>query len=93
MVTKYKQQASSRTGAADALRALPTQATALSLGQAAPYTELLAIDECVFQAVGAYDTAAANLFGFTGGSAALWEEQIRVDAKAVGLVLPIGLWF
>ena len=80
-------------GAANALRALTTQATTLAFRQPTPDAEFLAVDEREFQAVGAHDTAAADFLGFTSGSATLREEQIWVNAKAVGLVLPISLWF
>jgi hypothetical protein len=70
------------------LRTLTTKATALTLGEATPDTELLAIRQCVFKALATNNAALADFFGFTGAGTALGEEQIGVDSKAVGGVLP-----
>ena len=44
--------------------------------------------EGVLEAVLAHDAAPADLLGLPGGGAPLGEEQVGVDAEAVGVVLP-----
>lgn len=70
------------------LRARATQTATLALGKTAPNAELLAVDERVLEAFVAHDAAAAHLFGFAGRSTAFGKEEIGINAKAVGFVLP-----
>ena len=70
---------------------LAAQAATLTLGQAAPDAELLAVGQRVLEAVLAHDAAAADLLGLAGRRASLGEEQVGVDAEAVRLVLPAAL--
>ena len=67
---------------------LAAEAAALPLAHAAPDAELLAVGERVLEAVLAHDAAAADLLGLPGGRTPLGEEQVGVDAEAVGVVLP-----
>ena len=72
-------------------RPLATDAATLTLAHAAPDAELLAVGERVLEALHAHDATAADLFGLARRSAALGEEQVRVDAEAVGVVLPAAV--
>jgi hypothetical protein len=65
--------------------------TPLTLAHAAPNAELLAVRQGKLEAVGAHHATAANLFGFTRRGTAFREEEVRIDAEAVGLVLPAAL--
>ena len=64
---------------------------ALTLGEAAPDAELLAVGERVFEAVDADLAAPAHGLGFPGGRTPLGEEEIGVDPEAVGVLLPPAL--
>ena len=67
---------------------LPADAAPLPLGQPAPDAELLAVREGELEAVLPHHAAPTDLLGLPGGRSPLGEEQIGVDAQAVGLVLP-----
>src|SRR4051794_18333719 len=67
---------------------LATQSPTLPLAHAAPDAELLAVDEGVLQAVLTDDAASTDLLGLARGRATLGEEEVRVDAEAVRVVLP-----
>ena len=69
-------------------RPLAADAATLTLAHAAPDAELLTVGQGVLEAVLAHDAAPADLLGLPGGRATLGEEEVRVDAKAVGEVLP-----
>ena len=69
----------------------PADLAPLSFAQAAPDAELLAVGQGVLQTVLADDTAAADLLGLPGRRAPFGEEQVGVDAHAVGLALPSPL--
>jgi hypothetical protein len=73
--------------------ALAAKASTLTLGQATPDAELLAVRERVLEALQAHDAATADLLGLTGGRPALGEEEVGIDPEAVRLVLPVLLEF
>src|SRR5438105_8649000 len=66
----------------------PADAAAFAFAHAAPDAELLAVGEGVFEALEAHDAAPAHLLGLPRGRPPLGEEEVGVDAEAVGLVLP-----
>ena len=67
---------------------LATDAAAFTLAHPAPDAELLAVLEGVLEAVLTHDTASAHFLGFAGARTTLGEEEVGVDAQAVGVVLP-----
>src|SRR5687767_14607929 len=67
------------------------EAPALALAHPAPDAELLAVAQRVLQAVLAHHAAAAHLLGLPGRGAPLREEEIGIDAQAVGVVLPAAV--
>jgi hypothetical protein len=67
---------------------LATKTTALTLGETAPDAKLLAIGKRIFKAFTANNAALAHFFCFAGTGTAFWEEQVWIDTKAVGLILP-----
>src|SRR3954447_6862113 len=69
-------------------RALTPDAATLPLGEPAPDAELLGVDDRVFEAGLTDDAAAADLLGLPGRCAPFREEQVGVDAQAVGILLP-----
>ena len=69
----------------------PADAAALAFAHAAPDAELLAIGEGVLEALEADDAAPAHLLGLPGRRAPFREEEVGVDAQAVGLVLPAAV--
>src|ERR1700733_4041622 len=69
----------------------PTQAAALTFAHPTPDAELLAVGQGVLETVLAHDAAPAHLFRFARRRPPLWEEQIGIDAHAVGLNLPAAL--
>lgn len=73
---------------ATGLGAGAAQATTLTLGETAPDTEFLAVDQGVLEAFVANDATTTHLFGLAGRCTAFGKEKIRIDAEAVGLVLP-----
>ena len=83
-------------GSSTRQRTLPANTTTLTLAHSAPNAELLAVTKGELEAVLSDNAATADFFGFTGACPALWEEEIRIDAKTVGHVLPrafIGISF
>src|SRR5206468_3005533 len=74
---------SGRRRAAGGLGPLAADPAALPLGEPAPDAELLAVGQCVLEALLTHDAAPSHLLGLSRGRAPFWEEQIRVDAKAV----------
>ena len=79
-------------GSRSGQRPLTADTTALTLAHATPDAELLAVLQGVLEAVLSHDTAPADLLGLPGGSPALGEEEVGVDAQTVGEILP-GLLF
>src|SRR5581483_1755243 len=69
-------------------RALAAEAATLPLGQAAPDAELLAVAQRVLEALEAHLAAAAHGLRLPGGRTTLGEEQVGVDAEAIGPLLP-----
>ena len=67
---------------------LPPQPSSFTLGQPAPDPELLAVGQCVLEAVLAHHTAPADLLRLAGRCTPLGEEKVRVDTHAVGFGLP-----
>ncbi len=68
--------------------ALTPDAPTLALAHSAPDAELLAILQCVFEAVLAYHAAAADLLGLSGRGSPLGEEKVRIDTETVGKIMP-----
>src|SRR5262249_16656666 len=64
---------------------------ALPLRQAAPDAELLAVAQGVLEALDSDLAAPTHGLGLLGGGASLGEEEVGVDAQAVGLLLPATL--
>ena len=62
--------------------------TPLTLAHPTPDTELLAVHECVFEAVFTYDATSADFLRLPRRRSTLGKEQIGIDAKAVGIFLP-----
>jgi hypothetical protein len=77
--------------AASRLGALAPQTTTLALGQPSPDAELLAVHQCVLEAVHAHDATTAHFLRLSSGGTSLGEEKIGIDAEAVRLVLPVPL--
>ena len=67
---------------------LAADAATLALAHPAPDAELLAVRQGVLEAVLTDDAASADLLGLPRGRPTLGEEQVRIDAEAVGVVLP-----
>jgi hypothetical protein len=78
-------------GVATGQGASPTDATPLALAHAPPDAELLAVGQCVFEAVLTHHAPPADLLGFPGGRTALREEEVWIDAEAVRPLLPTRL--
>src|SRR5690606_28663014 len=69
-------------------RPLAADAAPLALAHAAPDAELLAVHQGILEALGAHHAAAAHLLGLAGRGSPFREEEVGVDAEAVGVVLP-----
>ena len=82
------QAGSGAEDAAGGLRPLAADAAALTLGEPAPDAELLAVLEGELEALLAHDAPAADLLGLARRGAPLGEEEVGIDAEAVGVVLP-----
>jgi hypothetical protein len=67
---------------------LATKAAALSLGESTPDPELLPIVEGILEAVSLYLAASAYGLCLASTRSPLWEEEVRVNAEAVGSLLP-----
>ena len=90
-VTLREQLAKTTSGAEDAaggLGPLAADAPALTLGEPAPDAELLAVLEGELEALLANDAPAAHLLRLARRGAPLGEEEVGIDAEAVGVVLP-----
>jgi hypothetical protein len=61
---------------------------AFSFGEAAPYAELFTVVEDILETVLTNNAATANLFGLPRGPTSFGEEEVGIDAKAVGGPLP-----
>ena len=89
--TKSTAIGSWRLGAGDVarrLRALATELAALTLRETAPNSELFPVRQGVLEALIAHDAAFAHFLGFAGGGSSFRKEEVGIDAKAVGLILP-----
>lgn len=71
---------------------LTSNTTSFTLAHATPNTKLLAVGQGVLKTVAAYDATPAHLLGLTGRCPSLGKEQIGVNSKAVGQVLPGTLY-
>ena len=72
---------------------LAADAATLTLAEATPDAELLAVGQGVLKAVGANLAALAHGLGLLGGCTALGEEEIGVDTEAVRRSLPTVVFF
>jgi hypothetical protein len=64
--------------------AATAETAAFTLRHTTPDTELFAVLQGVLKAVLADHTSPAHLFGLSGRTASLREEEVRVDPQAVG---------
>ena len=75
-------------GAARGLGALAAQTATLALGQAAPDAELLAVHECVLEALSLNVAARANLLRFASRSTLFRKECFWISLCAECTLLP-----
>ncbi len=68
--------------------ALAADPAPFTLRHAAPDAELLAVPQCVLQAFGLHLAPVTHPLRLLGGGAPFGKEQVRVDAQAVGSLLP-----
>jgi hypothetical protein len=78
-------------GAAALEGTLTADPAALPLRETAPDAELLTVGERVLEAVDAHLTPPADGLGLAGGGSPLREEEVGIDAEAVGVLLPTAL--
>ena len=71
--------------------ALAADAATFPFAQPAPDTELLAVHQGVLEALLAHHAAPAHRLGLSRRRPPLREEQVGVDAQAVGLALPAAV--
>ena len=69
-------------------RTLAADSSPFTLGEPAPNAKLFPVGEGIFKTIFTYDAATADLFGLTGGCSTLRKEQVGVNTKAIGVVLP-----
>ena len=77
-----------RSDAATGKRTLAADSSPFTLGKSAPDAKLFSVGKGIFKTIFPYDAATADLFGLTGGRATLRKEQVGVNTKAIGVVLP-----
>lgn len=69
-------------------RPLTSNPSPLTFTHPSPNTELLAIDQCEFQAIKTHNTALTYLLRFFSGSTPLGKKEIGIDPETIRIFLP-----